>query len=326
MVTTGFFNIVCFSNEKKMTCRLIFLVLFLSSLVINVLGNLEQVNDVELEKLIANEKFVITLFRDESCQGCDELETQLSSLREDLVDSLNAWVVKAVSSSLISNFTTGKDSVKPLVVYFRHSVPLLYDGPLNDDVMLDTFVQNKELAVNHLNDDSFEHLTQAASGATTGDWFVMFYRDDCESCMKFQAKWEYIASQLKGRINLAKVNIKDDGISTGSRFGVDQVPAFLFFRQGKIFTYDLPNHESKAFQDFALGWYKNVASKNVPSPKTPFDELVDRAVFTLKENPWILPAAGVTLLLILIAVGLNTWKSSKVVKPTKSKKSVKKSN
>ena len=39
--------------------------------------------------------------------------------------------------------------------------------------MLDTFVQNKDPAVNHLNDDSFEHLTQAASGATTGDWFVM---------------------------------------------------------------------------------------------------------------------------------------------------------
>ena len=56
------------------------------------------------------------------------------------------------------------------------------------------------------------------------------------------------------------------------------------------------------------------------------DELVDRAVFTLKENPWILPAAGFTLLLILIAVGLNTWKGSKVGKPTKSKKSVKKSN
>lgn len=39
--------------------------------------------------------------------------------------------------------------------------------------MLETFVQNKEAAVSHLNDDSFEHLTQAASGATTGDWFVM---------------------------------------------------------------------------------------------------------------------------------------------------------
>ncbi|XP_046453419.1 uncharacterized protein LOC124201020 [Daphnia pulex] len=309
-----------------MTCRSI-LFLFLSSLVINnVLGNLEQVSDVELEKLIANEKFVVALFRGESCKDCDDLESQLSSIREDLVDALNAWVVKAVSSSLVSNFTSGKESVKPLVVYFRHSVPLLYDGPLNDEVMLDTFIQNKDPAVNHLNDDSFEHLTQAASGATTGDWFVMFYRDDCESCMKFQAKWEYIASQLKGRINLARVNIKDDGISTGSRFDVSQVPAFLFFRQGKIFTYDLSNQDSKAFQNFALGWYKNVPSKNVPSPKTPFDELVDRAVFTLKENPWILPAAGVTLLLILIAVGLNAWKSSKTVKPTKTKKSVKKSN
>jgi hypothetical protein len=26
-----------------------------------------------------------------------------------------------------------------------------------------------------LTDESFEHLTQAATGATTGDWFVKFY-------------------------------------------------------------------------------------------------------------------------------------------------------
>ena len=129
----------------------------------------------------------------ESCTECDDVEAQLSSIREDLVDSLNAWVVKSVSSPLKSNFTTAKDSGKPLVVYFRHSVPMLYDGilkplcnnihsiitsflkpgPLNDEVILETFVQNQEPTVAHLNDDSFEHLTQAASGATTGDWFVM---------------------------------------------------------------------------------------------------------------------------------------------------------
>nr|CAG4637112.1 EOG090X0856 [Ceriodaphnia reticulata]SVE73008.1 EOG090X0856 [Ceriodaphnia reticulata] len=294
--------------------------------VINAWANLEQVNDADLEKLIANERFVVTLFRGESCTDCDELEAQLSSIREDLVDSLNAWVVKAVSSPLVANFTSGKDSGKPLVVYFRHSVPMLYDGPLNDEFILETFVQNQELAVSHLNDDSFEHLTQAASGATTGDWFVFFYRDDSEPCMKFLAKWEFIATQLKGRINLAKVNIMADGISTGSRFGVEQVPAYLFFRQGKIYKYDLPSTDSKAFQDFALGWYKNVPSKSVPSPKTPFDELVDRVVFTLRENPLILPVGGISLLLILILFGLNVWKSQKTEKPTKAKKSVKKSN
>ena len=58
-------------------------------------------------------------------------------------------------------------------------------------------------------------------------FFFPSYRDDCEQCMQFQAKWEYIASQLFGRINLATVNIMSDGISTGSRFGVQNVPTFL---------------------------------------------------------------------------------------------------
>ncbi len=72
-----------------------------------------------------------------------------------------------------------------------------------------------------------EYLNSTCNTLVLKFFIFLSYRDDCESCMKFQAKWEYIASQLKGRINLAKVNIKDDGISTGSRFGVDQVPAFL---------------------------------------------------------------------------------------------------
>lgn len=35
------------------------------------------------------------------------------------------------------------------------------------------FIENKEPTVKELTDDTFEHLTQASSGATTGDWFVM---------------------------------------------------------------------------------------------------------------------------------------------------------
>ena len=45
-----------------MTCRLI-LILALLSFVITAWANLEQVTDADLEKLIANEKFVVTLFR-----------------------------------------------------------------------------------------------------------------------------------------------------------------------------------------------------------------------------------------------------------------------
>ena len=33
--------------------------------------------------------------------------------------------------------------------------------------------QHREMATQKLDDDNFEHLTQVATGATTGDWLVL---------------------------------------------------------------------------------------------------------------------------------------------------------
>ena len=33
--------------------------------------------------------------------------------------------------------------------------------------------ENKEVSSQRLDDTNFEHLTQAATGATTGDWYIM---------------------------------------------------------------------------------------------------------------------------------------------------------
>lgn len=95
-------------------------------------------------------------------------------------------------------------------MFFRHGVPLLYDGmfiisihtvfshdlmnilmlsyercmsknsyslyivigPLENDLILHTLIENKQPCVRELSDDTFEHLTQAGTGATTGDWFI----------------------------------------------------------------------------------------------------------------------------------------------------------
>ena len=46
-------------------------------------------------------------------------------------------------------------------------------GELNEDLILHVFSDNKDPIVKELSDDNFEFLTQAASGATTGDWFIM---------------------------------------------------------------------------------------------------------------------------------------------------------
>jgi hypothetical protein len=41
------------------------------------------------------------------------------------VDTLNAWVVKAVNSQLVRLYSPNKE---PALVFFRHGIPLLYEG------------------------------------------------------------------------------------------------------------------------------------------------------------------------------------------------------
>lgn len=67
-------------------------------------------------------------------------------------------------------YSPKKDSA---VVFFRHGVPLLFEGNINAEEIYRKFDQNRTPTVKELTDDSFEHLTQAATGATTGDWLIL---------------------------------------------------------------------------------------------------------------------------------------------------------
>ena len=103
-----------------------------------------------------------------------DMETELAGAREDLVETINAWVVKAINSKLKDMFNPGQ--AEPQVVFFRKSIPVLYEGPANEDEILETIMAYRESCVKDLTDTSFEHLTQAATGATTGDWLVQFFK------------------------------------------------------------------------------------------------------------------------------------------------------
>lgn len=78
--------------------------------------------------------------------------------------------MKVVDSQLVRLYNPKKE---PACVFFRHGIPLLYNGVINADEIYQFFDQNRTPTVKELTDDSFEHLTQASSGSTTGDWFVM---------------------------------------------------------------------------------------------------------------------------------------------------------
>ncbi|XP_076173024.1 thioredoxin domain-containing protein [Ptiloglossa arizonensis] len=260
-------------------------------------ASLEVVSDEELINLIKTEKYVVVLFTSKNCEACDNYENEVIHLREDLVDSLSAWVVKVVDSRLLKLYSTNKE---PALVFIRHGMPLLYNGALNDEEILTMFTENKEPTVKQLTDDTFEHLTQASSGATTGDWFIMFYSTDCVECVRMMASWEAVGAKLKQRVNVARIDKYTTGASTTRRFNVQKTPEFIFFRHGKMYRYLISTYDINALVSFAKDWYKNARAEPVPVPQSPFDDLVQMIANFLCENPWVLKLGTISICVFII--------------------------
>jgi len=289
-----------------------------------VLGDeLQVVEDAELDKLIKEEKYVVALFCPAGqavAERCEEYEGELASTREDLVEILegDGWVVKAIGSQIIPHlsFTTEV----PQIVMFRSGLPVLYDGPANEEVLLEVLTQAKEPAVQELTDNSFEHLTQAATGATTGDWFVLFFTDECNLCHRMIAGLETVGSKFRGRVNVARINKQTYGEKTGRRFelGLDNTPNIIYFRLGRMYTYQLENYDPESMSNFIDGFYKNYPAMSIPLPKSPFDDLVQLCVDYLKEYPVVV--GGCLLVPVIMLLGFWLLMRSEEEKPRKSKK------
>lgn len=245
-------------------------------------SNLETVTDDELVKKFHSHNNFIVLFSKPNCDGCDKLEDILFKLKQEIEDNLEAHAFKAVSSSMVRLYSPSKE---PAVVFFRHGVPLLYDGPVEEDALIGKLIQNKDPNVKELSDETFEHLTQASSGATTGDWFLMFYTTQCVDCQRLTAVWEAVAADLKTRMNVARIDKDGKGIETAGRFQVKKVPDFILLRQGKYYRYEISKYDIKSFVTFAQDWYKNAKSERVPVPLSPFDNVVEMAVQYIKQLP-----------------------------------------
>lgn len=121
----------------------------------------DQANILLISSLIAAKK---------NCADCDLYENELFKLRDEIAENFPAEIVKIVDSQMVRLYNPTKE---PAVVFYRHGVPLLYDGPIVADEIYQKFDQNRVPTVKELSDDSFEHLTQAATGSTTGDWLIL---------------------------------------------------------------------------------------------------------------------------------------------------------
>lgn len=105
-------------------------------------------------------------------------------------------------------------SMRALFVWF-YLVALLSSARCEDVEGTAVKEESQEIKISNvvtLTVANFEHLTQATSGSTTGDWFVEFYAPWCGHCKKLTEIWEEIADTLKNEednsyVNIAKVDV-----------------------------------------------------------------------------------------------------------------------
>jgi hypothetical protein len=262
------------------------------------------------------------------CENC-RYEQNLLRAKDELESTLDVKIVKLQNSHLkrVYDFNHHESAL----VFIRKGIPLLYPDDGEDDAneIFEFFSQYREPVVKELDDTNFEHLTQASTGSTTGDWLIQFYDSKCVDCNRLIATWETVGARLKTRMNVAKVNSGTKGIQTGKRFKIDtNLPTFLLLRQGKIYRYNLKKYDIESFVGFATSWFAQISPEKVPVPKTAFDMVLETVVLKLKdipaikENPIIIVglASFSFLLIFIVLLSRNRKPAEGEVKVSKKQK------
>mmetsp|Transcript_12939 Transcript_12939/g.16046 ORF Transcript_12939/g.16046 Transcript_12939/m.16046 type:complete len:207 (-) Transcript_12939:185-805(-) len=145
-----------------------------------------------------------------------------------------------------------------------------------------------------LDDSNFEKLTQASTGHTTGDWFIKFYAPWCGHCKRLAPTWDKIATELKGQINIAKVDCTQNrGVSR--RFGIRGFPTLILLRGGKMVKYEGPR-SPEALTEWVIS---AEANEDIPGPPSAMDTVLNNVLGTIENTIEIFeskPVSGIVLL------------------------------
>ncbi|XP_061170484.1 uncharacterized protein LOC133179821 [Saccostrea echinata] len=235
---------------------------------------------LDLQKDLEQNKYVLVLFVNGNKEDTQRAVAEFEQIQTpDLYDQ---EVLKVTCNDQTLATSLGIKA-SPQLVFYRSKIPALYDGDLTAPAIQIWVEQAREINLQSLDDSSFEHLTQASTGATTGDWLVIFYKD---SCRDYLPAIEGTGVLVRQKMNVAQVNV-DDSPETAKRFNIKNCPETYLFHHGKMYSYisDKPDvYRVKSLVSFVTSWYKNVEGRKVPVIPTAFDKLTESIADYLKEK------------------------------------------
>lgn len=170
--------------------------------------------------------------------------------------------------------------------------------------------------VTELTSDNFEGLTQASTGSTSGNWFVMFYAPWCGHCKKMAPQWEAVAAKFGAHsASVAKVDCTTSG-DVCRRFGVRGYPTLLFFARGKFYRYS-GKRDADSLVEFVQSGWQSKEGDAIPPPLTLVDDIKFYANIVLsdvrmlyEQDPQVFIGGSAVLFIFFVVVA---WLGSRPI-------------
>jgi len=107
----------------------------------------------------------------------------------------------------------------------------------------------------------------------SGVWFVEFYAPWCGHCKALTPTWDKLATEVKGKFNIAKVDATEEK-DLATSFGIRGFPTLKLITAGKQYEYKGQGQRTiEDFKKFLEGGYTAVTPTDVPQSGKSKDEL-----------------------------------------------------
>jgi len=187
----------------------------------------------EFDEIVQHQPYALVVFsRLSGCPSCERYEQVLrDNLKE--MEEMYQCSLTIVRDNAALERRFGLERI-PRVMFFREGVPAIYNSPeLLPSGLLYWVHKARDARVQILDDAIFEHLTQATSGHTTGDWLVAFVSGETPA---LRAKFEGLQANFMGYgTNVAIVDYVKN-VNLKKRFEIAG-NTLLFFRKGKMYRF-----------------------------------------------------------------------------------------
>ncbi|XP_078039522.1 hulk isoform X2 [Augochlora pura] len=252
---------------------------FLTSLeAMDLPDRIEEVNSKILQKIVEDTEFVAVLFCPDTqrcagvgsnkpdCKKCLKALQELENI-DDEADQLGIGFVKIADEQLADEYNLGP---LPALVYYRHQIPIIYEHELSrEEDVLEWLVANKSTGDE---EDVIEDVTSKTLQTLIGNidnLVVLFYDHGDEDSMQVLNELEKIDDDCdKHGIQFVKI----DDEKAAKDFGIDSVPAIVYFEKQipNVYDGDVEN------EDEILEWLLSQLEKDEIEDVT--DEMLDRLI------------------------------------------------